>query len=113
MEDNSSNQFQPLTMQPTATPVLHIDLACESGDLHDEGMFRLIAAKQMLETIGCLPVHRDGTTHPHDAGNIAQAAQILLSDATDLIEAAHDCAQREIEQGSDTVTPARLVQAHG
>lgn len=113
MKGEEIDRFKPLTMQPTATPVLRIDLACDSNDLHDEGMFRLIAAKQMLETVGCLPVHRDSTTHPHDAGNIAQAAQILLSDATDLVEAAHSRAQREIKREMDTATPAQLVQAHG
>lgn len=80
------SQFTPLTYQLGDEPALVIDETCSAEALHDNAEARLEAARGMLETIASLEVATQ--LHRHDLANVAQAAQILAADASDLYRAA-------------------------
>lgn len=87
-------QLTPLTYQLGNEAALLIDEACSADALHVNAEARLEAARAMLETIARLDVASD--LHRHDLVNIAQAAQILAADASDLFQAAHTAGKRPV-----------------
>lgn len=80
------SHLTPLTYLLGDEPVLVIDETCSAEALQDNAEARLEAARGMLETIASLDVAEQ--LHRHDLANVAQAAQILAADASDLYGAA-------------------------
>ncbi|MCK0767944.1 hypothetical protein [Chromohalobacter canadensis] len=80
-------QLTPLTYQLGHEPALVVDETCSAETLYDNAEARLEAARGMLETVASLEVATH--LHRHDLANVAQAAQILAADASDLYRASH------------------------
>ncbi|WP_069384038.1 hypothetical protein [Halomonas caseinilytica] len=82
------SQQTPMTFQLGDEPVMNVDATCSATALHDNAEARLEAARGLLETMANL----EGANHlqGYDLANVAQAAQVLATDAADLYRAAHE-----------------------
>lgn len=92
IRDNSP-RLQPVsTAGPQGEAALLVDEAASPEALFLEADSRLTAAQGMLFTVALAGDHRD--LDGQDVQNIAQAAQILTSDALDLMRALHGAHSR-------------------
>lgn len=82
----------PLTSNPTNTPVLLLDASTPFVDLQECAEQRLCAAKGLLFSLSCMGINQ---ADAKDVSRIADAAYVLLEDATDLFNAARKAALRE------------------
>lgn len=82
----------PLTGNAGATPVLLLDGSCSYMDLQDCADLRLNAARGLLHSLATMA---PGQADERDLVHFADAAQLLLTDACDLLAAARKAAQRE------------------
>jgi hypothetical protein len=82
----------PLTSNPTNIPVLLLDAHAPFLDLQECAEQRLCAAKGLLFSLSCMGINR---ADAKDVSHIAEAAYVLLEDASDLFKAARNAAQRE------------------
>ena len=82
----------PLTTNPSKTSVLLLDAGTPYLDLQECAEQRLCAAKGLMFSLSCMSInHADAK----DVSRIADAAYVLLEDATDLFSAARNAALRE------------------
>ncbi|MCO6056003.1 hypothetical protein NG726_04885 [Pseudomonas sp. MOB-449] len=87
-----SSTLIPLTANAGVTPALLLDGSCSYADLQDCADMRLNAARGLLHSLATMaPGEVDG----RDLTHIADAAQLLLTDACDLLAAARKAARRE------------------
>ena len=86
------NKLTPLTTNPSQTPVLLIDTSAAYADIQEYAEQRLCAAKALLFSLSCMGINR---TDAKDMNGIADAAYLLLEDASDLFNAARKAAERE------------------
>lgn len=82
----------PLTTSPTNTPVLLVDTDASYLDLQECAEQRLHAAKGLLSSLASITIT---TAHADELSKFADAAHLLLEDASDLFKAAHRAAKRE------------------
>lgn len=86
------NKLIPLTTNPSQTPVLLIDTSAAYADIQEYAEQRLCAAKALLFSLSCMGINR---ADAKDVNGIADAAYLLLEDASDLFNAARKAAERE------------------
>ncbi|MGV8887080.1 MAG: hypothetical protein ACOH2P_03235 [Pseudomonas sp.] len=84
--------FVPLTTNPTDTPVLLVNTSAPYRDLHQCAEQRLSVAKGLLSSLASITIT---TAHAEELSKFADAAYLLLEDASDLFKAAHSAAKRE------------------
>ncbi len=82
----------PLTANAGTTPVLLLDGACSYLDLQECADLRLNAARGLLHSLATMA---PGQADERDLVHFAEAAQLLLTDACDLLAAARKAAHRE------------------
>ncbi|WP_256581215.1 MULTISPECIES: hypothetical protein [unclassified Pseudomonas] len=82
----------PLTTSPSKTPVLLIDTCASYMDLQECAEQRLGVAKGLLSSLATITI---STAHAEEISKFADAAYLLLEDASDLFKAAHRAAKRE------------------
>lgn len=86
------NKLIPLTTNPSHNPVLLIDTSAAYIDIQEYAEQRLCAAKALLFSLSCMGINR---ADAKDVNGIADAAYLLLEDASDLFNAARKAAGRE------------------
>ncbi|MDH4557821.1 hypothetical protein E8F11_22060 [Pseudomonas sp. BN417] len=82
----------PLTGNAGTTPVLLLDGSCAYIDLQECADMRLNAARGLLHSLATMA---PGQADERDLVHFADAAQLLLADACDLLAAARKAARRE------------------
>lgn len=85
-------RFIPLSENASHAPVLLLDASAAYHDLQDCAEQRLHAARSLLLSISCMKID---IAESRDLVCLANAAHILLSDASDLFAAARKAALRE------------------
>ena len=86
-----------LTTNPNQHPVLVLDAGASFNDLQECAQQRLSAAKGLLLSLACMNISQASST---DLNNVADAAYLLLEDASDLFKAARNAAGRlEVTHG--------------
>lgn len=83
----------PLTGNPTKAPVLLLDANQPFAEIQECAERRLGAARDLLQSLACLKIE---AASGHDISNLADAACLLLEDASDLFKAAGQAARREV-----------------
>lgn len=86
------DKLLPLTTNPTQTPVLLVDTNAPYRDLQECAEQRLSVAKGLLSSLASIKMT---AAHADELGKFADAAYLLLEDASDLFKAAHNAAKRE------------------
>ena len=86
------NKLIPLTTNPSHAPVLLIDTNASYIDIQEYAEQRLCAAKGLLFSLSCMSISR---ADAKDVSGIADAAYLLLADASDLFNAARKAAVAE------------------
>ncbi|MFZ6045673.1 hypothetical protein ACFW0H_06065 [Pseudomonas sp. CR3202] len=87
-----SAELVPLTGNAGTTPVLLLDGSCSYIDLQECADMRLNAARGLLHSLASMA---PGQADERDLVHFADAAQLLLTDACDLLAAARKAARRE------------------
>lgn len=107
---NTPPRLKPLGPGHTE-PTLLLDEAASPQALFEEADSRLSAAQAMLFSVatGADPRTLDG----QDVVNIAQAAQLLASDALDLMRAMHGAHLRDAARRQPPGTLHRFGHGHG
>lgn len=82
----------PLTGNATDTPVLLLDTRCSYIDLQECADMRLNAVRGLLRSLSTM---EPGYADHRDLVNVTQAAEILLTDAYDLLAAARQAVHRQ------------------
>ncbi|MDW7746739.1 hypothetical protein [Halomonas sp.] len=96
MTINTPPRLQPVSTTAHSEPALLVDEAASPEALYLEADARLTAAQGML--LSAALAGDSNSLEGHDVANIAQAAQILTSDALDLMRAMHEAHQRATAQ---------------
>ena len=86
------SRFIPLSENAAQAPVLLLDASAAYLDLQDCAEQRLHAAKNLLLSISCMQID---IAESRDLVCLANAAHLLLSDASDLFSAARKAALRK------------------
>ncbi|MFZ6045681.1 hypothetical protein ACFW0H_06105 [Pseudomonas sp. CR3202] len=82
----------PLTSNATNAPVLLIDASRPYLELQESAEQRLSTARNLLWSLSTMVItHADG----RDVNHLADAAYLLVEDASDLLQAARQAALRE------------------
>ncbi|WP_052659152.1 hypothetical protein [Pseudomonas sp. LFM046] len=89
-----SAELIPLTGNARRTPVLLLDGSCSSLDLQECADLRLNAARGLLQSLASI---EPGYADERDLVHFAQAAELLLTDACDLLLAARTAMRREAD----------------
>ncbi|MFP3851251.1 hypothetical protein [Pseudomonas sp. W5-01] len=84
--------LSPLTTNPSETPVLLVDTSAPYRDLQECAEQRLSVAKGLVSSLASIKMT---TAHAEELSKFADAAYLLLEDASDLFKAAHHAAKRE------------------
>lgn len=82
-------KLMPLTANTSSTPVLLIDMSSSYSDLVEGAEYRLDVAKELMHSVASLSP-RQGSAQ--DLSSVANAAYLLLEDASDLFKAARKVA---------------------
>ncbi|MES2820125.1 MAG: hypothetical protein V4812_14195 [Pseudomonadota bacterium] len=91
------SNYIALTSNPNPHPVLVLDASASFSDLQESAQQRLSAAKGLLLSLACMSITHAST---NDLNNVADAAYLLLEDASDLFKAAGTAAvRREVPHG--------------
>ncbi|WP_052659260.1 hypothetical protein [Pseudomonas sp. LFM046] len=85
------SRFIPLSENAIKAPVLLLDSSCSYDDLQDCAEQRLHAAKNLLLRFTCMKID---IAESRDLVSVANAAHLLLADASDLFAAARKAALR-------------------
>ncbi|BAN47819.1 hypothetical protein [Metapseudomonas resinovorans] len=86
------SRFIPLSENAIQAPVLLLDAGAAYHDLQDCAEQRLHAAKSLLLSFTCM---RIDIAESRDLVSVANAAHLLLADASDLLAAARKAALRQ------------------
>jgi hypothetical protein len=86
------SRFIPLSENAVQAPVLMLDASAAYLDLQDCAEQRLHAARNLLLSISCMQID---IAESRDLVCLANAAHLLLSDASDLFSAARKAALRK------------------
>lgn len=89
---NDAPRLQPVSTTAHGEPALLVDEAASPEALYQEADARLTAAQGMLFTAAL--AGDSSSIEGQDVQNIAQAAQILVSDGLDLLRAYHTAERR-------------------
>lgn len=86
------SEFLPLSSNPSTTPVMLIDASQSYSLLQESVEQRLSAARGLVYSLTCMSL---SNANANDVSNVAEAAYLLIEDASDLMKAARTAAMRE------------------
>jgi hypothetical protein len=84
--------LRPLSANPSGSSVLLLDGSRSYMELQETAEYRLVAARDLLASLSCM---EGSCVDGRDLANVADAAYLLLSDASDLFRAAREAVRRD------------------
>ncbi|WP_165668698.1 hypothetical protein [Metapseudomonas otitidis] len=84
--------LRPLSANPSGSSVLLLDGSRSYLDLQETAEYRLMAARDLLASFAYM---EGSCADGRYLANVAEAANLLLSDAYDLLRAAREAVQRD------------------
>lgn len=83
MENTTQHPFKPLSSNFGTDKVLFLNTEAPRLEIIDAATLRFIAAKDLIDTIACMTIE---DAPDKSLSVVCQAAQLLLSDAWDLLQ---------------------------